>query len=183
MLSIDLPLTRGLLKEIADRGHSRVPLYYGDRKDLVVSILRVKDLITYNAAERDEDNLAIRQLMKDGTISLIHPLLVAPDETADKILFLQTNGRSHLAIVVEDAEKLMTEGADVAKYIFTDDEEERARLKNELDNRPADARHKLVGIQTLENLLEKILGFDIVDEDSPRALKSFVNFSGTVTDI
>jgi len=49
---------------------------------------------------------------------------------------------------------------DVAKYIFTESEEERAKLKNHLDNKPKDA-HKVIGIQTLENLLEKILGFEI----------------------
>jgi len=34
-----------------------------------------------------------------------------------------------MAIVVQDAEKMIAEASDVAKYIFTEDEEERARLK------------------------------------------------------
>lgn len=84
-----------------------------------------------------------------------------------------------MAIVVQDAEKMIAEASDVAKYIFTEDEEERARLKQKLDNVPKDAHHKLIGIQTLENLLEKVLGFNIQDEDSPKNIKSFINYDGT----
>jgi CBS domain containing-hemolysin-like protein len=76
------------LKDIQNENYSRIPLYYGNRTDLIVCILRVKDLITYSSTDVDEDNQTFGELMKNGAISLNHPLLVRPDETADKILFL-----------------------------------------------------------------------------------------------
>lgn len=56
--------------------------------------------------------------------------------------------------MVEKPALLMEEATEAAKYILTDDESERARLKDILDSKPESSHHKLVGIQTLENLLE-----------------------------
>lgn len=70
----------------------------------------MKDLITYSASDNDDDCLTFGELMKKGAITINHPMFVAPDETADKILFLQSTGRSHMAIIVESSIKeLVTE--------------------------------------------------------------------------
>lgn len=58
MLDINTRVTRSILKEIYTNGYSRVPIYEGDRQN-VVGTLMTKDLILFNP---DRDNLTLKQL-------------------------------------------------------------------------------------------------------------------------
>jgi hypothetical protein len=73
--------------------------------------------------------------MKEGLVKLNYPLFVDDDVTADKILFLQSSGKSHMAIIVEsDIQKLNDELKLAAKCIFEGDSD----TKTQIDNKPID---------------------------------------------
>jgi metal transporter CNNM len=117
MLSSDTILTRDVLADIADSGHSRIPIYHGQEKKEIIGLLLVKKLILL-----DDEPRKIRDLGN---------LIKAPKMKTDTNLFDAINffqqGASHLALV---------QGKD----------------------------GMLIGIVTLEDLIEELLLEEIEDE-------------------
>ncbi|KAJ2491071.1 hypothetical protein IWW37_002628 [Coemansia sp. RSA 2050] len=89
MVDIDAKLDRPLLTEMLRQGHSRVPVFEGERSN-VVGVLLVKSLILLDP----DDAVPVR----DIKISAIP--LVTPDVSLYDILNAFQEGGSHMAIVV-----------------------------------------------------------------------------------
>ncbi|KAJ1820951.1 hypothetical protein LPJ60_002916 [Coemansia sp. RSA 2675] len=89
MVDIDAKLDRPLLTEMLRQGHSRVPVFEGERSN-VVGVLLVKSLILLDP----DDAVPVR----DAKISGIP--LVTPDVSLYDILNAFQEGGSHMAIVV-----------------------------------------------------------------------------------
>ncbi|KAJ2118089.1 hypothetical protein IW146_000225, partial [Coemansia sp. RSA 922] len=89
MVDIDAKLDRALLTEMLRQGHSRVPVFEGERSN-VVGVLLVKSLILLDP----DDAVPVR----DAKISAIP--LVTPDVSLYDILNAFQEGGSHMAIVV-----------------------------------------------------------------------------------
>ncbi|KAJ2721264.1 hypothetical protein H4R23_004613, partial [Coemansia sp. Cherry 401B] len=89
MVDIDARLDRVLLTEMVRRGHSRVPVYEGHRKN-IVGVLLVKSLVLLDP----DDAVPVREA-KIASIPLI-----TPDVSLYDILNAFQEGGSHLAAVM-----------------------------------------------------------------------------------
>jgi Mg2+/Co2+ transporter CorC len=98
MLDLETRLDRATMLEMLRRGHSRIPLYEGDRND-VVCLLLLKQLVLVDV----DDELPIRALVSNKKRS--HKVRVAPalhctpSTSLSEVLREFQRGRSHMAIV------------------------------------------------------------------------------------
>lgn len=176
MLSMDRILDREVVREIRRKGHSRIPVYEGVRSNVRAMFL-VKNLIDYDP----HDCLPVRQF----------PLMFLPLVSGQTNLFDALNlfqeGRSHMALVTENLpetvasrrisnspyptprqSKLGTDDglrspllADAMRSPFL------SRSSGDLDNMSQadeDLTSHVIGIVTLEDVLEELIGEEIIDE-------------------
>ncbi|XP_074625391.1 uncharacterized protein LOC141883712 [Acropora palmata] len=125
MLDINRKLDKATMKEISEKGHSRVPVYDGDREN-IVGLLFVKSLIMVDP----DDDTPIGNVYKEKsflTAATTVPLFDLMDR-------FQT-GKSHLCVVHKTQ---INEGNQVIS--------------------------RVVGIITLEDVLESLIQEEILDE-------------------
>jgi len=96
MLSLDAVLDIDKLAEMVHQGHSRIPVFDGDRHN-VRGVLLVKRLIVINP----EDKRLLR------SISCRWPLICSPDLGLLPLLDLFQQGRSHMAIVCDNPSRML----------------------------------------------------------------------------
>lgn len=126
-LSYDLPMQR-LVKEIAARGFSRVPIYQKSL-DNVRGIVNAKDLV----------RLAAGQQVGRPLGELLHEPLFVPRTTPVKRLFLTFKQKKvHMAIVVSEYGKVLglVTMDDLLAQIFGQLRDERAELQSSIPGRP-----------------------------------------------
>ncbi|GBM07153.1 Metal transporter CNNM4 [Araneus ventricosus] len=127
MVPITSVLDFETVSEIMKQGYSRIPVYDGDRSN-VVALLSIKDL-----AFVDPD---IQTPLRTLCEFYNHPVnFVFEDTTLDVMLNEFKKGRSHLSLV--------------------------RRVNNEEDGDPF---YELLGIVTLEDVIEEIIQSEIIDE-------------------
>ncbi|MGE0396348.1 MAG: hemolysin family protein [Kofleriaceae bacterium] len=125
-LSYDLPVAR-LLKELAARGFSRVPIYQKSL-DNIRGIVNAKDLVKVTAGQ------PLGRPLGD----LLHEPLFVPRTTPVKRLFLTFKQKKvHMAIVVSEYGKVLglVTMDDLLAQIFGQLRDERAELQNSAPNR------------------------------------------------
>ncbi|PIA14553.1 DUF21-domain-containing protein [Coemansia reversa NRRL 1564] len=182
MVDINAKLDRKLLTEMLRQGHSRVPVYEGERVN-VVGVLLVKSLILLDP----DDAVPVREAKITGIP------LVTPDVSLHDILNAFQEGGSHMAVVVgpthNSGPKRNAEGETMPllNNSTTDDGEQRAKS----DTPPPMIRklssyirsssisqnlafgeisHETVqnfvplGIITLEDVIEELIQEEIIDE-------------------
>lgn len=126
-LSYDLPMQR-LVKEVATRGFSRVPIYQKS-VDNVRGILNAKDLVKIAAGQPAGRPLG----------ELLHEPLFVPRTTPVKRLFLTFKQKKvHMAIVVSEYGKVLgvVTMDDLLAQIFGQLRDERAELQSSIPGRP-----------------------------------------------
>ncbi|GIY09010.1 metal transporter CNNM2 [Caerostris darwini] len=127
MVPFDATLNFQTMSEIMKQGYSRIPVYDGDRNN-VVALLNIKDL----AFVDPEDNSPLKTVCEFYN----HPInYVFEDETLDIMLNEFKKGRSHMAFV--------------------------RHVNNEGDGDPF---YEIIGVVTLEDVIEEILQSEIIDE-------------------
>ncbi|XP_061083872.1 metal transporter CNNM2a isoform X3 [Conger conger] len=127
MITGDAILDFGTMSEIMESGYTRIPVFEGDRSN-IVDLLFVKDL-----AFVDPDDCTP---LKTITRFYSHPLhFVFNDTKLDAMLEEFKKGKSHLAIV--------------------------QRVNNEGEGDPF---YEVLGIVTLEDIIEEIIKSEILDE-------------------
>lgn len=127
MVPIDSVLDFETVSEIIKRGYSRIPVYDGDRNN-VVALLNIKDL----AFVDPDTNTHLKTLVEFYN----HPVnYVFEDTTLDVMLNEFKKGRSHLAFV---------------RRVISDED--------------VDPFYELLGIVTLEDVIEEIIQSEIIDE-------------------
>jgi len=132
-------LNNNTLLEIRRKGFSRVPVYHDTDTDCFVGILLVKRLLAINANESLN--------LENSQIDLRQPVVTSPSESLLNLLDIFEHGRSHMAIVVENVS---------------------ARQPEEFKKPVEYAKpfpQKVLGIITLENVLEQLLKISIFDEE------------------
>lgn len=132
-------LNNNTLLEIRRKGFSRVPVYHDTDTDCFVGILLVKRLLAINANES--------MILENSKIDLRQPVVTSPSESLLNLLDIFEHGRSHMAIVVENVST--TQPEDFKKPV------EGAKPLPQ----------KVLGIITLENVLEQLLKISIFDEE------------------
>ena len=126
-LSYDLPMQR-LVKEVATRGFSRVPIYQKS-VDNVRGILNAKDLVKIAAGQPAGRPLG----------ELLHEPLFVPRTTPVKRMFLTFKQKKvHMAIVVSEYGKVLgvVTMDDLLAQIFGQLRDERAELQSSIPGRP-----------------------------------------------
>eukprot|EP00802_Teleaulax_amphioxeia_P015959 Tamp_16062.p1 GENE.Tamp_16062~~Tamp_16062.p1 ORF type:complete len:419 (-),score=63.24 Tamp_16062:34-1290(-) len=133
MLSCDQPLDQDCMQSIIASGHSRIPVYVKKRQN-VVGVLIVKNIILVDPRSeikvRDVSKFAVRRIPR---VSHRLPLF--------ELLHFFGQGRSHLALVCEEAED---------------------------EYRPLEAC-AVVGVITMEDVIEELIQEEILDETDTSA--------------
>eukprot|EP00475_Leptophrys_vorax_P009052 TRINITY_DN1593_c3_g1_i2.p1 TRINITY_DN1593_c3_g1~~TRINITY_DN1593_c3_g1_i2.p1 ORF type:complete len:550 (-),score=168.20 TRINITY_DN1593_c3_g1_i2:100-1749(-) len=133
MLNWEEKLTYSTMARILAAGFSRIPVFSGSRNN-VVGLILVKRLIVIDPdEERPLKSLALRR-----------PLFIEPDVPLFHMLNLFQEGKSHLAIVTNDAkeyERCYAEEVALPEHV------------------------QVLGIITIEDVVEEIIQEEIEDED------------------
>jgi len=139
---------------IKRKGYSRIPVYYGENKTFIIGVLIVKSLIGLTI---DQGNLkTLRELSMKDDIMIVTPIYANPEATVGSMLNIFKQGSAHLAIVVEDPKLLVKEADELS-----------VAMKQGTDLQAASSsayHHEVIGITTLEKIIEKILSTPILDE-------------------
>jgi putative hemolysin len=119
-LSYELPLAR-LIREISERGFSRVPIYSGS-KDNVIGVLHVKDLVIAGSG------LSPKRLLSE---MLHEPLFVPPTTPVELMFRIFKQRKTHMALVVNEYGKLigLVTMEDLLEELFGEIRDERERKK------------------------------------------------------
>ncbi|KAL7676780.1 hypothetical protein ACOME3_003030 [Neoechinorhynchus agilis] len=127
MVDSDLIFDEGLYLRICESGYSRVPVYQGDRSN-ILGVLHIKDLALYKVyGQRTVGEVC-------GSFDLPFIRCKASTNMNELLFNLKENGKrgkSHMLVVEEDG--------------------------------PPE-NHKVIGIITMEDIIEEMLTFEILDE-------------------
>lgn len=153
MIDYDDILDKYKLSNILDKGYSRIPVYSNHNKNDIVGLLRIKQLIGVDFNQ----NKSLRQL----GIELRKPIVVSPSVSIIDLLREFRKGKSHMAFITEQVEDLQNKfGLNRSNSIKKDFTKELLYGK-ELDT----INIFVLGIITLEDIIEKMINLDILDED------------------
>lgn len=165
MIDYDQELDRLQLNLILDKGFSRIPVYQKDRNN-VIGLLRIKQLIGVDISQ----NKSIRNL----GLKLSPPLIVHPNTPALEVLSEFKKGRSHMAFVTEQVKEYKKKFGIDEGNSYVDNS---SIMKNKVKS--TQMRSRILGLVTLEDILEKMINIDILDEDDYRQTKTLRHKSGT----
>mmetsp|Transcript_15239 Transcript_15239/g.40903 ORF Transcript_15239/g.40903 Transcript_15239/m.40903 type:complete len:754 (-) Transcript_15239:80-2341(-) len=127
MLELNEILDFETMKAVFQSGHSRLPVYHGERGQ-VQGVIFAKDLILVDP----DDEMPVRSLLTFFGRDLLE---VFEDATLGFMLNRFRTGRGHMALV-----------------------------KRLVDDAAGDPYYKTVGVVTLEDVIEELIGAEIVDE-------------------
>ena len=170
MMDYDHPIGKKELKELLEKGFSRIPVYEDYRTNLV-GVLRIKQLIGINFSTPK----SIREL----NLKLKMPLIIDPSMKIYDILAEFRKGKSHMAILTEGYENIEKVKNVVEKnwnlsmnsHRFNGNLSEGSfNTSNEHENEVAE-NIDIEGILTLEDVIENIIKVKILDEDDYEKIK------------
>lgn len=137
MINYDMSL-KEFKEKLAGIRYSRLPVYQNNDKNDIIGVLRIKQLIG--------KDFSSNKTIRDLDIDISWPLLIHPDCKLHVLLKKFQEGKSHMAFVTTEVDS----------------------FKNKLNMYEMSTIQefpKLLGIITLEDVLEKILQKEIYDED------------------
>lgn len=162
MIDYDDILDKFKLNLILDKGYSRIPVYSNHNKNDVVGLLRIKQLIGLDF----DQNKSLRQL----GIELGKPIVINPRVSVIDLLREFRKGKSHMAFITEQVEDLqykfgLNRSNSMIKDLSflgvkSDQDTEMAFIRKNSNN-----KIKILGIVTLEDVIEKMINLEILDED------------------
>ena len=158
MIDFDKPMTKEYLDSILIKGYSRIPIYK-ENKDNIIGILRMKKLIGVNLFE----NKSLNELK----INLNPPLIIDKNFGVLNLLTEFTKGRSHMAFIAEkeDVENLQK------KFGLDKNNSLKDNSYFNIINSNINVNTKILGIVTLEDVIEKMFNVNILDEDDYNKIK------------
>lgn len=102
MANIDMPINE-LIHEISVQKHSRIPIYQGDRHN-ILGILLLKDLFEKIQAKKTQ----IDELTKEELLLMLHkPIFVEEGLPVDQLFIRLQAARKHMVLVHNTAKKLV----------------------------------------------------------------------------
>ena len=144
------PINRKKILEILDKGFSRIPVFRNDDKTDLIGILRIKQLISVDFNQN--------RSLKELGIRLKLPLVISPKMTLIDLLREFRKGKSHMAFITEQVELLQ------AKLGLNRNNSVQFNLRyNETFSESK--KIKVLGIITLEDVIEQIFNLEIMDEE------------------
>ena len=162
MIDYDDILDKFKLNLILDKGYSRIPVYSNHNKNDIVGLLRIKQLIGLDF----DQNKSLRQL----GIELGKPIVISPRVSVIDLLREFRKGKSHMAFITEQVEDLQYKfGLNRSNSIQKDFSFLGVRSAAETEMGALIRRNstniKILGIVTLEDVIEKMINLEILDED------------------
>lgn len=146
---IDVKLARKIVK----LGYSRIPVYIEKDKNTIIGYLLIKTLIGVDLKE----GKTLEDLISDSIVTLRKPLYISPNDPIESLLNKFINGRSHMALVTDNISKM-------EKYMNKYLEDDEGISMNEFREETKVEIPKVLGIVTLEDVIESALKEDILDE-------------------
>ena len=144
------PINRKKVLEILEKGFSRIPVFRNDDKTDLIGLLRIKQLISIDFNQN--------RSLKDLGIRLKLPLVISPKMTLIELLREFRKGKSHMAFITEQVELLQ------AKLGLNRNNSVQFNLR--YNETFADSKKiKVLGIITLEDVIEEIFNLEIMDEE------------------
>jgi magnesium and cobalt transporter len=158
---------------IITNGHSRIPIYKGDR-DHIVGIVHAKDLL--KALLHREDKTSIRQIMRD-------PLFIPETKNLKEMLLLFQSSKNHLGIAIDEyggTSGLITL-EDVLEEIVGDIEDEYDSLRPDEVQVVGEDEYLVSGRMPLDDLKDR-MGLDL-DSDQVETIGGYLGIlAGRVPD-
>jgi len=151
-LPLDSVLDEQLLTDIKKRGFSRIPLSQHDEEKSVIAIFLTKSLVGYTACGE-----TIIEAIYKNKIQVRPPIYFLPDANFTEVCSAFSKDISHMGVVCDDKK--------TANYLMNASERILTKLHDGTYEYECFEEHnQLLGILTLENVIERILNINIHDE-------------------
>ncbi len=147
MISYDDSIDNVKLSVILERGFSRIPVYSGSNPNDIIGLVRIKQLIGIDLSEKKS--------MRQYGIVLRKPLIIPPKLNLLDLLREFKKGKSHMAFITEQVKELQKKFGN----------QEMKFKKGKADDPLSKEEIKIMGIVTLEDVIEKMINIQIYDED------------------
>ena len=163
-------IDRNFIQDLLKKGFSRIPVFLKD-PDNIIGILRIKQLIGID--------ISTPKTIKDLKITLSSPLIISKNMLAMDLLTEFRKGRSHMAFITESAnvEKLQKRlGLDKNNSLRD------TSILSKLEQTDSKRNYvKILGIVTIEDVIEKMFNIEILDEDDYNKGKKKENLKKVLT--
>ncbi|XP_050392217.1 uncharacterized protein LOC126810901 [Patella vulgata] len=152
MLDVNAKMDHKTMTEILEKGHSRIPVYDGNDSN-IIGLLMTKTLIKLDP----DDCVPVRTLV-DSPVHARDVIFIKPNLPLFDLLNLFQTGKGHLAII-KGIKKDVIESS-----IQQTDDDTSPLLRSEVIDAALDTEDQILGIITLEDVLEELLQEEIEDE-------------------
>ena len=148
-------LSKETIAEILSKGYSRIPVYIKKKEDSsieIIGLVRIKQLIGLDLYENKS--------LKEFNIKICKPLVIHPNKSLMDLLKEFRLGKSHMAFVTENVENL-----EYRLGLNNKNSENNFGINKRKLSDSININNKILGIITIEDVIEKLFKFEILDED------------------
>ena len=150
LLNFEEKIDKNKLSVILEKGYSRIPVFTNKNENDIIGLLRIKQLLTV-------DIIQSRSLREIG-VHLKPPLVIHPNMNLVDLLREFRQGKSHMALITEQVEKLQSKlGLNRTNSLAVENKY--------LYPSKGDLGIIILGIVTLEDIIENIFNLEIVGEE------------------
>ena len=150
LLDFDEKIDKIKVNLMLEKGYSRIPVYQNNNQNDIIGLLRIKQLITVDVSQ-------MKSLREIG-VHLKPPLVIHPDMSLIDLLRLFRQGKSHMAFITEQVEKLQAKlGLNRTNSLAIENKY--------LYPSKGDLGIQILGIVTLEDVVEHIFNLEIIGEE------------------